>query len=101
MNRYCEVCGTEFELKVPHGGRRKYCSDACSHEARKKQDRDRMRIAYYKNRRKRKPCELTCSKCGKTFYGHGCAKYCNDCLNDGTWYMTKLRDNRSMRRQLL
>jgi hypothetical protein len=90
--RYCKFCGEKFVITNPTEGNRRYCSAECVKEAKRKRWHEWQRKSYVPI----KPHEITCKKCGKTFLGKWGAKYCLDCLTDGSEYMTKLYMNRTV-----
>ena len=94
MKRCCRNCQSQFEIEPPNCNQQ-YCCAECKLESDRRKAHIRNRQNYAKICKRLHPQERTCAKCGGKFYGHGCALYCNDCLNDGTAYMNKLRDNRT------
>lgn len=66
----CDVCGKEFERWT---GNQRYCSNACSIEAKKLNPR--------KPKPWKPPREIVCIKCGGIFLGKGRQQICMDCLH--------------------
>ena len=95
MKRYCRNCQKQFEV-VPPNMNQQYCCAECKRQSVNRKQREKNRRNYVKICKRLHPQQRTCKKCGNKFFGHGCALYCNDCLNDGSAYMNKLRDNRTM-----
>lgn len=95
MERYCKNCQNKFEV-IPPKVNQQYCCAECKRESFNRKQRERGRQKYAKICKRLHPQQRTCVKCGGVFYGHGCALYCDNCLNDGTAYMNKLLGNRTM-----
>ena len=71
MPKICLWCGGEFTTRYEQ---RKYCSDSCSYEHKKKKDRDEWADTF-------KPKEFSCMECGGkviTTYGNPRSVYCSD-----------------------
>ena len=85
MRKTCPICGEQFETGR-YGGRRQCCSDACSHERILRRMRSYDKRYHKRKYVKRAPKEHTCPLCGRTFYGHGNAKYCIECLETSQSY---------------
>lgn len=85
----CKRCGKSFTVDSPQYAKQ-FCSDACREES----DKDRKRAYYRAAHKPKKPHEIVCRKCGKTFLGRFQQRYCDFCLTDGSAYMTKLYLNR-------
>lgn len=82
MNKVCPTCHKTFDSNRFH---RKYCSDACFLEAKRKRDRqwkaDHREYCkkYSKERRNKQEISLkTCPVCGTEFTPHHRQKYCSD-----------------------
>ncbi|HBI84814.1 MAG TPA: hypothetical protein DDX71_00785 [Ruminococcus sp.] len=88
--KYCRFCGKSFTVSAPRFAA-VYCSDRCRGNTVRCKAHERHRQTY----KPRQPHEISCLKCGKTFVGRGNARYCINCLTDGSRYMTKLLHNRS------
>lgn len=79
MIKTCVVCGKEFKT-IPHGTRKKYCSNECFLKIYREK-----RTLYSRARdRHRRPREIICKNCGRPFMGMYTQKYCMPCLESAT-----------------
>lgn len=85
----CRECEKYF---IPTYQNRLYCCVECAKESRRKAlnaAKEKYYITHIGKFQKPKR-ELTCKSCGNTFYGHGNAKYCDNCLKSDDPQMKKL-----------
>lgn len=75
MIKKCAMCGKEFNT-VPHGGKRRFCSDKCCWASY----RENRRLYLKEHYTPRGPREIICKHCGKPFMGMYTQKYCMPCL---------------------
>lgn len=76
----CKFCGKEF---VKQHNSQKYCSEECSHEAKKLQDAVNSKKTYTRKKKNKREIRATCEYCGKQFIKHhGNQKYCSKTCAD-------------------
>lgn len=92
IHRNCKTCGAPFTVDGKTGGKL-YCSDKCREIGQAKWREEHKHDNTYRYTPK-KPHEITCKRCGKTFMGKWNQRYCMSCLTSGDEYMTKLLYNR-------
>ena len=77
--RICAACGKSFYTTLPQ---KVTCSQECSKEYARKQDRERKRMMFHPERFW--PIQVVCEGCGKSFAGNRRSRWCPECRNSTT-----------------